>query len=96
MVYTSNPNEGKSTFTEGCPEGVARGTTRGKGWLSWVWVGSITFFLIYNFLVGEGLEKPSLCVREGLEKPALFVREGLLKSFSFQKLSMKYHLTENK
>ena len=43
--------------------------------------------------MGEGLEKPSLCVREGLEKPALFVREGLLKSFSFQKLSMKYHLT---
>ena len=29
--------------------GLSRGTSRGKGWLSWVWVGSITFFWIYNF-----------------------------------------------
>ena len=39
---------------------------RGKGWLSQAWVGSITFFFIYNFWEGEGFIRPSLTVREGL------------------------------
>ena len=30
MVYSSNPSQGRSDFSEGCPEGAARGTTRGK------------------------------------------------------------------
>ena len=54
MVYTSNPSEGQSDFSEGCHEGAARVTTRGKVRLSRAWVGSITFFFIDNFAEREG------------------------------------------
>ena len=70
LVYTSNPSEGQSDFTEGCHEGAARGTTRGKVWLSRAWVGGITFFFIDNFTDSEGFPRPSRTEGDGFYRPS--------------------------
>ena len=48
MVYSSRPSKGRSDFSEGCPKGAARGTSRGKVLHFRALVGGILFFQIKN------------------------------------------------
>ena len=102
MGDSSHPNEGRYGFSEGCPEGEAQGTSRGKAMPSRAWVGGVTFFLKDHFTPSQfkcdSVVTPSQFKCDSLGTPSQFKYDGVVLIFrsKFHPASVARRLLKNK